>query len=412
MYARAVSDKMIFRGKGAPASVVKPCETRAEREPAMKFAHLSDLHLGKRVNEFSMLEDQKYILREILRILEEEKPDAVIIAGDVYDKPIPPAEAVSLFDDFLVRLSGMSLQVFVISGNHDSAERIAFGGRLIDRSGIHLAPVFNGEIVPHILRDGYGEVRFFMLPFVKPSDVRHVYPEEETGSYTEAVRTVVSHMDADPSVRNVLIAHQFVTGAARSESEDVFVGGLDNVDASVFDAFDYVALGHIHGPQKIGRETVRYCGTPLKYSFSEKDHVKSVTMVTLDGKGDTKVETVPLKPMHDLREIRGTYGELTLQANWEGTAREDYLRVILTDEDDVPDALLKLRVIYPNIMKLDYDNARTRNISRAEMTEEVERKSGIELFSEFFEKQNGRPMSEEQYAFSEQLLRKIGEEIQ
>lgn len=378
----------------------------------MKFVHLSDLHLGKRVSEFSMLEDQRYILLRILQVIGQEKPDAVFIAGDIYDKPVPSAEAVTVFDDFLVRLAGMKTQVFVISGNHDSAERIAFGGRLMDASGIHMAPVYSGETAPFVMTDEYGEIRIYMLPFVKPADVRHAYPEEDTGSYTEAVRTAVSHMNTDPSVRNILIAHQFVTGAARSESEDISVGGMDNVDVSVFDAFDYTALGHIHGPQHIGRETVRYCGTPLKYSFSEKDHQKSVTIVTMEEKGKTGIRTVPLEPLHDMREIRGTYNDLTLKANYEGTAVDDYLHVILTDEDDVPDAMVRLRTVYPNIMKLDYDNTRTRNTNQGTVPAAMERKSELELFEEFFEKQNGRPMSEEQRVFSGQLLEKIREEMQ
>ena len=375
----------------------------------MKLIHLSDLHLGKRVNEFPMLEDQKYILLEILGIIGEEKPDGVIIAGDVYDKSVPPAEAVSLLDDFLVRLARLAPDVFVISGNHDSAERIAFGARLMETSGIHLSPVFSGEISPCVLKDGDGEVRIWMLPFVKPADVRRAYPEEEIADYTGAVRAVIRHMDIDPDGRNVLVAHQFVTGASRSESEDVSVGGMDNVDASVFDGFDYVALGHIHGPQNIGRETVRYCGTPLKYSFSEKDHRKSVTVVTLGGKGDVQVRTVPLTPRHDMREIRGTYEELTLMPNYEGTATDDYLRVVLTDEEDVPDALAKLRIIYPNIMKLDYDNKRTRSSREVGAAEEMEKKSGIELFDEFYGIQNGQPMSEGQRAFAEQLLESVKE---
>ena len=378
----------------------------------MKFVHLSDLHLGKRVSEIPMLEDQRHILLRILQVIGQEKPDAVFIAGDVYDKPIPSAEAVTVFDDFLVRLAGMKTQVFVISGNHDSAERIAFGSRLMDASGIHMAPVYSGETAPFVMTDEYGEIRIHMLPFVKPADVRHAYPEEDTGSYTEAVRTAVSHMNTDPSVRNILIAHQFVTGAARSESEDISVGGMDNVDVSVFDAFDYAALGHIHGPQHIGRETVRYCGTPLKYSFSEKDHRKSVTVVTMEEKGKTGIRTVPLEPLHDMREIRGTYNDLTLKANYEGTAVDDYLHVVLTDEDDVPDALAKLRTVYPNIMKLDYDNTRTRNTNPGTVPEAMERKSEIELFEEFFEQQNGRPMSEEQRVFSGKLLEKIREEMQ
>ena len=377
----------------------------------MKFVHLSDLHLGKRVNEFSMLEDQRHILLRVLQVIGQERPDAVVIAGDVYDKAIPPAEAVTMFDEFLVRLAGMKLQVFVISGNHDSAERIAFGGRLMDASGIHMAPVYSGAAAPFEMSDGYGKIRIYMLPFVKPSDVRHAYPGEEAGSYTEALRTAVSHMDVDPSVRNILAAHQFVTGAVRSESEDVSVGGLDNVDASVFDAFDYVALGHIHGPQHIGRETVRYCGTPLKYSFSEKDHRKSVTVVTMKEKGETEIRTVPLDPLHDLREIRGTYNDLTLKTNYEGTATDDYLHVVLTDEEDVPDALARLRTVYPNIMKLDYDNTRTRNAGSLSVPEETERKSEIELFEMFFEQQNGRPMSEEQRQFSGHLLEKVREEM-
>lgn len=377
----------------------------------MKLIHLSDLHLGKRVNEFSMLEDQKYILREILGIIEAEQPDGVIIAGDVYDKAIPPAEAVALLDEFLVRLAGMKQEVFVISGNHDSAERIAFGSRLMQQSGIHLSPVFSGRIAPVVLKDAEGEVHVWMLPFVKPVDVRRAYPEEEITDYTDAVRTVIRHMETDPSVRNVLVAHQFVTGAVRSESEDVSVGGMDNVDASVFDGFDYVALGHIHGPQNIGKKTVRYCGTPLKYSFSEKDHVKSVTAVELGRKGETEVRTVPLRFLHDLREIRGTYEQLTLLKNYEGTAVDDYLRVILTDEEDVPDALARLRTIYPNIMKLDYDNRRTRTSPEMAAAEAVRNKSGIELFDEFYTLQNGQPLSGEQRAFAEKLLEELKEEM-
>ena len=378
----------------------------------MKLIHLSDLHLGKRVNGFSMLEDQAFILRRILQVIDDEQPRAVLIAGDIYDKSVPPAEAVSLFDDFLVQLSRRSVQVFVISGNHDSAERIAFGGRLMDASGIHMSPVFQGSIAPILLEDEYGPVCFHMLPFVKPAQVRAVYPDEEIATYTDAVRSAVSHMAIDPAARNVLITHQFVTGAERSDSEDISVGGTDNVDASVFDAFDYVALGHIHGPQQIGSPRIRYCGTPLKYSFSEKNHVKSVTVAELREKGSLTVRTVPLEPRHDLREIRGTYAELTLRANYEHSATDDYLHVILTDEEDVPDALARLRVIYPNLMKLDYDNLRTRSLSVIAGDEQGERKSEIELFEAFYAKQNGQEMTEEQRQFSLALLERIREAAQ
>ena len=298
----------------------------------MKLIHLSDLHLGKRVNEFSMLEDQKYILREILGIIEAEQPDGVIIAGDVYDKAIPPAEAVALLDEFLVRLAGMKQEVFVISGNHDSAERIAFGSRLMQQSGIHLSPVFSGRIAPVVLKDAEGEAHVWMLPFVKPVDVRRAYPEEEITDYTDAVRTVIRHMETDPSVRNVLVAHQFVTGAVRSESEDVSVGGMDNVDASVFDGFDYVALGHIHSAYAVGRDTVRYAGSPLAYHFNEtRQPVKGPLLVTLAEKDGTPlIERQEIEPLHRMREIRGTYDEVRKDA--EATRWEmEYLKIILTD---------------------------------------------------------------------------------
>jgi exonuclease SbcD len=346
----------------------------------LKLIHLSDLHLGIRVNEFSMTEDQKYILGRIAEITEEEKPDAVIIAGDIYDKTVPPAEAVQLFDDFLFRLSLSVSCVFVISGNHDSPERIAFGSRLIDKSGIYLSPVYDGKVTPVSLKDEYGTVNFFMLPFVRPSSVRRFFPDENTETYTEAVRTAVSHMDIPAGDRNILITHQFVTGSVRSDSEDISVGGTDNVDATVFEAFDYTALGHIHGPQNVGKETVRYCGTPLKYSFSEAGQEKSVTVAELKEKGNISIRTVPLLPLHDMREIRGTYMELMQKKTYENTRTDDYLRVILTDEEDVPDAVMKLRTVYPNIMRLDYDNTRTRTVDVSEGTAYTEKRTPLELF--------------------------------
>ena len=263
----------------------------------MKLLHLSDLHLGKRVNEFSMLEDQAYILTKILNTIDDEKPDAVLIAGDVYDKSVPSAEAVGLFDDFLVKLAKKQVPAFVISGNHDSPERLAFANRLIDASGIHLSPVYSGDVRPVTLTDAFGPVHIYMLPFVKPAHVRRFFPDEEIISYTDALAAAIRQMDPDLSARNVLLTHQFVTGAERSESEEISVGGTDNVDASVFEGFDYVALGHIHGPQNIGSERIRYCGTPLKYSFSEASHKKSVTVAELGEKGSLTVRTVPLLPM-------------------------------------------------------------------------------------------------------------------
>ena len=375
----------------------------------MKLVHLSDLHIGKRVNEFNLLEDQAYILDEILAVIDRESPDAVIIAGDIYDKSVPSAEAVRLFDDFLYRLSRRGKAVFIISGNHDSPERIAFASRLISGSGIHLSPVYKGKVEPVVLVDEYGPVSFYMLPFVKPAHVRAAFPEEEIGSYTEALGLAVEKLGMDKSGRNVLIAHQFVTGAARSDSEDVSVGGLDNVDAAVFDGIDYVALGHIHRAQSCTAPHIRYCGTPLKYSFSECSHEKSVSVVELREKGSVNIRTVLLSPLRDMREIRGSYMELCARENYAGSNTDDYLHITLTDEEDIPDVIAKLRSIYPNIMKLDYDNKRTRSGFGSLSAADAQHKSPLELFGEFYEEQNGQAMSSEQEAFARELMEKIWE---
>lgn len=375
----------------------------------MKLIHLSDLHIGKRVNEFSMLEDQKYILKVILNIIDDEKPDGILIAGDVYDKSVPSAEAVQLLDDFLCRLAERKLPTFIISGNHDSAERLSFGSRLMNISGIHLSPVYNGKVEPLTLTDEYGRVNIYMLPFIKPVNVRRFFPDSEIESYTDAIRVAVDSMNVDRNERNIIITHQFVTGASRSESEEISVGGSDNVDAAAFDAFDYVALGHIHGPQKIGREAVRYCGTPLKYSFSEANHKKSVTIVEMGEKGRTEIRTAVLVPLRDLREIKGRYEEIVLKESYEGTSTDDYMHITLTDEEDIPDVMNRLRVIYPNIMKLDYDNKRTRSNQSVGMAEDIEKKTPLELFSEFYQDRNGQPMSKEQTAFMQSLIEEIWE---
>lgn len=450
----------------------------------MKFIHLADLHIGKRVNAFPMLEDQRYILKQILTILREEQPDGgVILAGDIYDKAIPSAEAVELFDEFLTQLAALRLRVFIIAGNHDSPERIAFGNRLMDRSGIYLSPVYDGHVKRITCPDTASAVTLsaanavdlnagthsvesastsaaastcppvdvYLLPFLKPANVRRFYPEETIESYTDAMRVAIAHMDIDPTHRNLLVTHQFVTGASRSDSEDISVGGSDNVDASVFAPFDYVALGHLHGPQQVRFQPapeedafdqdatpaasstdrsespastventtvgplIRYAGTPLKYSFSEARHHKSVTVVEIgekkaDGVVDVCIGTRELRPLHDMREIRGSYEELTLRANYEGTATDDYIHATLTDEIEVPDAARHLQVIYPNLMKLDYDNARTRGqgSDRLEL-EQLEEKSPLDLFSELFEKQNHKEMTEEQARYIEAQMEKIWE---
>ena len=369
----------------------------------MKLIHLSDLHLGKRVNDISMIEDQQYILSQILDIMDAEKPHAVLIAGDVYDKSIPSAEAVELLDGFLFALAQRKLQVFLISGNHDSAERLAFGGRLMEARGIHISPVYDGQITPVQVEN----VNIFMLPFVKPAHVRRFFPEENISSYTDAVRVAIRNMSLDPDKKNILLAHQFVTGASTCDSEEISVGGSDNVDAAVFDCFDYVALGHIHGPQNIVPDKVRYCGTPLKYSFSESCHHKSVTVV--EAEESITVRTVPLKPLHDLREIRGTYAELTAKAYWEQTETKDYLHIILSDEEDVPEAVGRLRAIYPNLMKLSYDNTRTRSDCVIGTAENIQQKTPVQLFEELYTLQNNQPMNDVQRTYMLELFESVWE---
>ena len=376
----------------------------------MRFLHLSDLHLGKRVNEFSMLEDQAYILKEILNIIDEQKVEAVLIAGDIYDKVIPSAEAVRLLDDFLTRIAARELPVFLISGNHDSAERIAFGSRLMSSRQIYLSPVFESDVEPITISDRYGEIHIYMLPFVKPTLVKRVYPEEEIITYQDAVNAAVQHMQIDTDKRNILLAHQFVTGAARCDSEELSVGGLDDVDASIFDGFDYVALGHLHGPQKIGKETVRYSGTPLKYSFSEANQKKAAVIVDVEEKGKINIQQIPLVPKHDMREIRGTYMEVTALDFYKDMKTDDYLYITLTDEEDIPDAIGKLRTIYPNIMKLSYDNLRTRAAVTVRGTAEVEEKSPMELLKEFYELQNNQPMTDEQEEIARGMMEEIWED--
>lgn len=376
----------------------------------MKFLHLADLHLGKRVNGFSMLEDQAHILRQILAILDDEQPDGVLIAGDVYDKSVPSVEAVGLLDGFLTELRARGVPVLLISGNHDSPERLAFGGRVMDSCGIHISPVYDGALAPVTLHDEFGPVHVWLLPFVKPAHVRRWFPDADIESYTDAMAEAVAHMDIDTAARNVLVTHQFVTGGTRSGSEELSVGGTDNVDSGVFAPFDYVALGHLHGAQHIGRETIRYAGSPLKYSFSEARQHKSVTVVTLGEKGDVQVRTVALTPLRELREIRGSYDELTARSFYEHTTyRSDYLHLILTDEQDVFDAMSRLRTIYPYLMTLDYDNARTRAAGGMSVPAETERRTPLELFEALYQRQNHQPMSEVQRAYIAQLMEQIME---
>lgn len=374
----------------------------------MKFIHISDLHIGKRLNEYNLTEDQRYILDRIIETVEEEAPDCVLIAGDVYDRSVPPVEAVELFDDFLVRLSALGTEIFIISGNHDSPERISFGRNFMELGKVHLSPVYNGVITPHILNDAYGEIAVYMLPFVKPSSVRP-FVTEEISSYTDALKAAIGQMNVDTGRRNVLMAHQFITGGDRTESEDKTVGGLDNVDASVFADFDYVALGHLHRPQNIGGSPrIRYSGTPLKYSASEVWDKKNVSVVTLGEKGSLDVREIPLIPLRDMYEVKGTFEQLTDKSFYSGTGYcEGYTNIILTDDDEIPDAQTTLRVIYKRILSFNYE--KKRGISDAELNigGDVKNMDPLELFSEFFKARHGEEMNDEEAEYVKGFIDKI-----
>lgn len=376
--------------------------------------HLADLHLGKRVNGFSMMEDQEYILNRILEIMEEEQPDGLLIAGDVYDKTIPPAEAVRRMDDFLTAVAEKHVPVFLISGNHDSAERVAFGHQLMQGSGIWISPVYDGTIRHHTLGDRWGEVNIYLIPFLRPSVVRSFFPDVEIEDYTDALRTIIEDLQVDTSRRNVVLAHQFVTAAGAlpetCDSEQLSVGGLDRVDGSVFSPFDYTALGHLHGPQRVGSETIRYAGSPLKYSFSELHQKKSVTVVELRAKGETEIRQIPLQPRREMTELRGTFEEILEEARKKGEPQTDYYHMILTDETDVVDALSRLREYYPNIMLLDYDNRRTRSQKEVEQLDRVEERTPGELFAALYEQQNGQEMDSDRKEYLDGLIREIWEE--
>lgn len=380
----------------------------------MRLMHLSDLHLGKRLNEFSLLEDQCFILQQLVELVRSEQPDCVLLAGDIYDKPVPPAEAVTLFDDFLNKLAQLTT-VCVTSGNHDSAERLAFGAQLMREGGVHFCGLYTGEPQCVTLQDAYGSVHIYLLPFLKPAHVRHcLTPEEaeQVTTYHEALRCAVERLHINAAERNVLVAHQFVTGAQTAGSEAVNVGGVDNIGAEVFADFDYTALGHIHKAQNVGSECVRYSGTPLKYSFAEWQQEKSVTLVELGEKGSVSVTALLLAPLRDLRKLRGSYEELMskdfydeLPKDSDGLLR-DFYHLTLTDEEDVPDAVQKLRSVYKNLLQLEYDNKRTRMDNAIEGAERVVEKSPLELMEEFYQLQNNQALSEKQRAYLQGLLEK------
>lgn len=376
----------------------------------MKFIHLSDLHLGKKVNGFSMIDEQKYILEKILAVIPEIQPDAVLIAGDVFDTGIAPVEAIRLFEQFLESLSVLHIPVFVISGNHDSADRLSYCSGFMTDKGIYISKSLSGDIQPIMLNDEYGEVNIYLMPFIKPVDVNNIY-QTEFSNYTDSVKYVIDRMNVDTSKRNILVAHQYVTGAMPSESEtSINVGGLDNVEKYVFDVFDYTALGHIHRMQNIGSQSVRYSGTPLKYSLSEIGTAKYLNVIEIKEKGTLTVDEILLEPKNDMRQIKGKYDDLVSKENYEGTAVNDYIYAVLTDENDIPDVVPKLRTVYPNIMAISYDNVHTSHNNAAQVYQKSESRTPLEFFGELFKRQNNENLTAEDEKILKDLISEIWEE--
>ncbi|MCR4733805.1 MAG: exonuclease SbcCD subunit D [Treponema sp.] len=373
----------------------------------MLLAHISDLHLGKSLYNYSLLEDQEYILDEIVDIIIEKKVDVLMIAGDVYDKNVAPEAGIKVLRKFLNRLVEAKIKVLIISGNHDSAERLTFGGEFMTEKGIFFSKVYDGQINPVTFEDEKGPVNFYLLPFIKPSIVQHYFEKEKIEDYQDAVSCAIKHMKINTKERNIIIAHQNILSAQRCESEENIIGGLDAISDAIFKDFDYTALGHIHKEQKIGKNNVYFCGTPLKYSISELDHQKVMPLINLGEKGKIDIEMIPLKAKRDLRQIRGTFDEIMKMSKDDPNNPEDYIDIILTDEDEVLDAMASLRTLYPNVLKLTYDNKASRAAENVEKFEGVKEKKPLEIFEAFYQSRRGSDMEEEQKEYIKSLIERI-----
>jgi exonuclease SbcD len=379
----------------------------------MKLLHLGDLHLGKSLGDFDLIEDQRYILEQILELAKSRNVDGVIIAGDVYDRAIPSEAATRLLDEFLTKLAEQKVAVYMISGNHDSDERLNFGSSFFETNDIYISAKFNGKLYCKTVKDEFGEVNLYLLPFVKASQVRHFYQEAKIDNYEDAVKTIIEAANIDTGKRNVLVSHQFVAGnnadPELSGSEGVAtqsVGLVEKIGYGCFDDFDYVALGHIHSPQRVGREEVRYAGSPIKYSLSEVNNEKSVPIITLGQKGDVNIELVPLKPMRNMRHIKGTMDKLLDKANI--SSPDDYIYVTLTDEEIVNDSMGIFQQYYPRTLKIDYENSHTREIQQVDISKITENKTFPELIGEFYSMIYSREISDEEMRVMCDVAKKVG----
>ena len=375
----------------------------------MRFLHVADLHIGKRVHERPMLDEQEHAFDQLISIAEDQRVDAVLVAGDVFDRPNPSSVALELSERFLASFVRRNIPVFVIPGNHDSAQQVAYCSTITDAAGLHVARPYRGHIATFSLEDADGPVCVHLLPFVRPLDVRVAFPqrEAEIKTHHDAVRVALEEHPLEQGVRHVLVAHQFVTAMGidpeRCESETMSsLGGLDNVDASLFDAFDYVALGHLHGPQRVGRNAVRYAGSPVRYSFSEISQKKAACIVDLDGQGNVSVTQIPLVPLHAMREITCSLEDL--EAGKDTGDHQDYMHVTLTDRSAY-DAFNRVKAVYPHLLLLSWQEAEIAASSGKMTLSEMKQKSCFELFSDFFTEQTGQSLTDEQRAIVQDIMR-------
>ena len=379
----------------------------------MKLLHTGDLHLGKSLGDFDLTEDQEYLLDQLLEIAETQAVDAVLIAGDVYDKAVPSEAATRMLDYFLSNLARKQIHVYMVSGNHDSDERLNYGSNLFEANHIFISTKYDGTLYKQTLKTDSGEADLYLLPFVKASQVRHFLPETKIESYDDAVRAILDQADIDKTRTNVLVAHQFVTGKSEdpklSGSEGLgtqSVGLVEKIGYDCFDAFDYVALGHIHSPQQVGRREIRYSGSPLKYSLSEAHNEKSVTLITINGKGLVDIDLIPIKPLRNMRHIKGKMKELLDKS--QVTGQNDFIYVTLTDEEFISDAMGIFQQIYPNTVKIDYDNSHTREVEQVDISKIAENRSFAELISDFYRQIYGCEISDDEMEVMRDVAREAG----
>ena len=383
----------------------------------MKILHLADLHIGKIVLEQSMLEDQKYMLNQIVEKIKEEKIESVLISGDVYDRSVPPSDAVTCLSNFLkVLIKDLKLKVCMIAGNHDSKERLGFGSEIFADDGLFISANYNGSLDKVELEDEYGKINVYMLPYIKPVEVRGFFEEKEISTYHDAVKAVIEKEEINKIERNIILSHQFVTAGneepERSDSETLTLGGTENVDVSCYKDFDYVALGHIHGPQRIGRDTARYAGTMLKYSFSEVNQKKSLAVIEFKEKEFLDINLISLKPIRDMRVIKGPIEELIKEENYKGTNREDYIRAIITNEEPVYDAIGQIKKVYPNTLRLDIENSKMNSSIEKELSnlDNIKKKDEVELFNEFYNFQHNQNLNETQLDIVKEVVKEVKKE--